>query len=69
MKTLRYSVSTERGSYRFRRRWAAKRAFDAIQLSSEEPCVVLSRSDPDGTLHVLTERHFSEQNAIPGAFS
>lgn len=60
LKTPRYGVSIDGqdGVYRFRRLWAARQAFDTVALSADEPAAILSRSDPDGTLHVLAERHF-----------
>jgi hypothetical protein len=55
-----YSVSTEDGHWRFRRRWAAERAFELAELSAEQPALVLSRLAPDGVVTVLAERHFEE---------
>jgi hypothetical protein len=53
-----YTVSTEDGHWRFRRKWAAERGFELAELSPEQPALVLSRIAPDGVVTVLAERHF-----------
>lgn len=63
MKPRKYVISIDGydGTYEFSRLEIAQRAFDLLQLSPEEPAVLLSRSDAGGTLHVLAERHFEAE--------